>query len=76
MRPCGSEHHNQNGVYLWFDACLFDQSMLCHLLAYMGLLGIEGVDLICVDAFQGIEPYHGLGQLSPDQLETNSPVPS
>jgi hypothetical protein len=55
-------------VVLWFDACLFDQSMLCHILTCMRVLGMETADLLCIDAFPGIEPYHGLGQLSPDQL--------
>jgi hypothetical protein len=26
------------------------------------------VELLCVDAFPGIEPFHGLGQLHPEQL--------
>lgn len=55
-------------VILWSDACLFDQSMLCHILACMKYLGREDASLICVDAFPGIEPFHGLGQLSPEQL--------
>jgi hypothetical protein len=55
-------------LVLWFDACLFDQSMLCHILTCMRILGTEKADLLCIDAFPGIEPYHGLGQLSPDQL--------
>jgi hypothetical protein len=55
-------------VVLWFDACLFDQSMLCHILACLRFLGMEEADLLCIDAFPGIEPYQGLGQLSPDQL--------
>nr|WP_320194189.1 hypothetical protein [uncultured Desulfobacter sp.] len=57
-----------DSLVLWFDACLFDQSMLCHILACMRFLGNEDADLLCIDAFPGIEPYHGLGQLSPDQL--------
>jgi hypothetical protein len=55
-------------LVLWFDACLFDQSMLCHILACMRVLGMENADLLCIDAFPGIKPYHGLGQLSPEQL--------
>lgn len=57
-----------DALVLWFDACLFDQSMLCHILACMRFLGNEHAYLICIDAFPGIDPYHGLGQLSPDQL--------
>ena len=53
---------------LWFDACLFDQAMLCHILARMLERNITNVELLCVDAFDGIEPYDGIGQLSPAQL--------
>lgn len=55
-------------VVLWFDACLFDQSMLCHILACMRFLKNVSAELIVIDGFPGIEPYHGVGQLSPDQL--------
>ena len=55
-------------LLLWFDACLFDQSMLCHILTCMRFLENEKADLLCIDAFPGIDPYHGLGQLSPNQL--------
>ena len=57
-----------DGVILWFDACLFDQSMLCHILACMKVKSIETVELVCVDAFPGIAPFDGLGQLLPDQM--------
>jgi hypothetical protein len=55
-------------IVLWFDACLFDQSMLAHILACLRLRKAKSVELLCVDAFPGIEPFHGLGQLQPDQL--------
>lgn len=55
-------------LVLWFDACLFDQSMLCHILTCMRILENDKADLLCIDAFPGVDPYHGLGQLSPDQL--------
>jgi hypothetical protein len=57
-----------DSVVLWFDACLFDQSMLCHILTCLRVLGTEKADLLCIYAFEGIQPYHGLGQLAPDQL--------
>lgn len=57
-----------DAIVLWFDACLFDQSMLCHILACMRIRAIESAQLICVDAFPGIEPFDGLGQLLPEQL--------
>jgi hypothetical protein len=59
---------NYGSVVLWFDACLFDQSMLAHILTCLHLKEIDGVNLICVDAWPGIEPYNGLGQLKPEDL--------
>ena len=56
------------GIVLWFDACLFDQSMLAHVITCLAHLEISGADLLCVDAFPGISPYNGLGQLTPEQL--------
>ncbi len=55
-------------VVLWFDACLFDQAMLAHVLTCLQHMNAGNVELLCVDAFPGIEPFHGLGQLEPDQL--------
>jgi len=55
-------------IVLWFDACLFDQSMLAHILTCIRSRHAEKVELLCVDEFPGIEPFHGLGQLLPDQL--------
>jgi hypothetical protein len=55
-------------IVLWFDACLFDQSMLVHILACLLHRGIRKVELLCVDAFPGIVPFNGLGQLQPSQL--------
>jgi len=62
------EISNHEKVVLWFDGCLFDQAMLCHLINCLGSLKHEAVELLCIDAFPGIEPYNGLGQLSPEQL--------
>ena len=42
--------------------------MLAHILACLRLLQREHAFLLCVDAFPGITPYNGLGQLSPEQL--------
>ncbi|MEJ2133806.1 MAG: hypothetical protein P8X86_01025 [Desulfofustis sp.] len=56
-------------VVLWFDGCLFDQSMLVHLITCLQHQGITGnVQLLCIDRFPGIEPYIGLGQLTSVQL--------
>jgi len=55
-------------IVLWFDACLFDQSMLTHILMCLRHQSAQNVELLCVSEFPGIEPFHGLGQLQPDQL--------
>ena len=63
-----SEIQPQTQIVLWFDACLFDQSMLCHLLSCLQHLGHTQVTLICIDAHPTIERYNGLGQLQPAEL--------
>lgn len=55
-------------IVLWFDACLFDQTMLSHILTCLLHLDIYNTELICVDSFPGIVPFHGLGQLKPNQM--------
>lgn len=57
-----------DAIVLWFDACLFDQSMLAHILACLPDDAAPKAELLCVDAFPGIVPFNGLGQLNPSQL--------
>ena len=57
-------------IVLWFDACLFDQSMLVHILSCLPHQGITRAELLCVDAYPGIMPFNGLGQLQPSQLSS------
>ncbi len=55
-------------IILWFDACLFDQSMLAHILCCLEDEIRDQVYLLCVSEFPGIKPFNGLGQLSPEQI--------
>lgn len=56
-------------IVLWFDGCLFDQTMLAHVLVCLQKeQGKRSIQVLVIDKFSGIEPYHGLGQLSPAQL--------
>ena len=55
-------------IVLWFDACLFDQAMLVHVLTCLSHVGARNADLLCIDEFPGIVPFDGLGQLLPGQL--------
>ena len=64
---------SQGRIVLWFDACLFDQSMLAHVLTCLHHKGCRQAELLCVDAFPGIEPFNGLGQLQPEQLASLFP---
>lgn len=50
-----------NTVVLWFDGCLFDQSMLAHILSCLYDERPERLYLI-------VEPVHGLGVLDAEQM--------
>lgn len=62
-------------LVLWFDACLYDQSVLARLLA--GLSNFESLpaetSLICVGEFPGKPRFKGLGELSPAELASLFP---
>jgi len=62
------EAAEHDDIVLWFDACLFDLSMLCHIVTCAAEKGIDRLQLVYVDSYPGVLPFHGLGQLSPEQL--------
>ena len=55
---------------LWFEHDLHDQLQLLQILAALAAQPETRAVLICVNAFPGVEPFHGLGQLTPAQLAT------
>jgi hypothetical protein len=60
-------------VVIWLEHDLFDQLQLLRLLDWFGSRddlggGRTRLSLICIGSFPGIEPFHGLGQLSPEQM--------
>ncbi|UQZ32485.1 RNA polymerase subunit sigma [Paenibacillus sp. PK3_47] len=61
-------------VVLWFEHDLFDQSMLAYLLHWFNSQkpGSTRLSLLCIGEFPGIELFHGLGQLTAEQLQTLS----
>jgi hypothetical protein len=69
-------------VVLWFEHDLFDQLLLVRHLDWFARrnLGRTALSLICIGEFPGFEPFHGLGQLNPEQLTsllgTREPVSS
>lgn len=68
------EYTRYDEVVLWFEHDLFDQSMLAYLLHAFkrNMPGRTKLSLLCIGEFPGIEPFHGLGQLTPAQLGTLS----
>jgi hypothetical protein len=55
-------------VVLWFEHDLYDQLQLIQILALAA--GAETLELIQVDSFPGRPTFHGLGELTADELET------
>jgi len=63
-------------VVLWFEHDLYDQLQLLQLLHWFAREGTHGarLSLVQVDRFPGVEPFHGLGQLTGEQLRSLLPV--
>lgn len=55
-------------VVLWFEHDLYDQLQLLQILAALSDEPGAAVEMICIDAFPGVVPFYGLGQLTPMQL--------
>lgn len=63
-------------VVLWFEHDLYDQLQLLQILALAGDVGPdpERFELIGVGEFDGRPDFHGLGELTADELETLWPL--
>lgn len=59
-------------VVLWFEHDLYDQLQLIQILDWFQGRDIAStlLSLICIGEFAGVEPFHGLGQLTGEQLAT------
>ncbi len=55
-------------VVLWFEHDLYDQLQLLQILATLAAQRGTTAELIAIDAFPGVEPFYGLGQLTTPQL--------
>jgi hypothetical protein len=69
-----SELDSYDEIVFWFDSCLFDLSMLAHLLACIPDNILHKCKLICVSEFEDIKPFNGLGQLDADQMKSLYPL--
>ena len=67
-----SEHEE---VVLWFEHDLFCQVQLIYLLKWFAAreIGKTKLSLVCIDEFPGVHPFHGLGQLNQEQLQSLFP---
>lgn len=57
-------------VILWFDACLYDQVVLCRQLDWFSRqsLGDTRLSMVTISEYPGLPVFHGLGELNADQL--------
>jgi hypothetical protein len=62
-------------ITLWFEHDLLDQLQLLQLLDWFAAADIGKVDvgIVCIGDFPGIDPFRGLGQLSPEQIASLEP---
>jgi len=57
-----------DAVVLWFEHDLYDQLQILQILDSLAGASPARAQMICIDRFPGIEPFHGLGQLRPEQI--------
>ena len=57
-------------VILWFEHDLLDQLQLLQLLDWFSRHDLAGtrLEIICINTFEGVDPFRGLGQLTPEQI--------
>jgi hypothetical protein len=69
-------YREHDELVLWFEHDVFDQLLLARHLHWLGTQGhvATRLSLICIDRFPGVEPFHGLGQLTPGQLASLFPT--
>src|SRR6185436_20006386 len=64
------EHRTVDEMILWFEHDLFDQLLLIRTLDGLASrdLGLTRLALICIGEHPQVKPFHGLGQLTPEQM--------
>jgi len=62
-------------IVLWFEHDQFDQIILIRLLDWFAAhkVPIDRLSLICIDAYPGIDPFYGIGQLDGEALNALFP---
>ncbi|MBF0383080.1 MAG: hypothetical protein HQL69_18825 [Magnetococcales bacterium] len=66
---------NYDEIVLWFEHDLYDQLQLLQILDWFSKEDLSNISLsmICINAFDGVNPFYGLGQLSPEQMASLFP---
>jgi len=69
---------NYDEVILWFEHDVLDQLQILQILNFFAAQELEStkLSLICINQFEEIEPFRGLGQLTPEQIATLLPLKS
>lgn len=67
---CIRKANSYDAVTLWLEHDLYDQLQLLQILAtFASMTGRPAkLSLICIDRYEGIERFYGLGQLTPMQI--------
>ncbi|VAW52522.1 hypothetical protein MNBD_GAMMA05-1109 [hydrothermal vent metagenome] len=58
-------------VIIWIEHDLYDQLQLLQLLSWFSEqpLGTTKLQIICIDHFDGVSPFYGIGQLDSEQMK-------
>ncbi len=66
----------EDELVLWFEHDLFDQLLLIRTLDRLAShdLGLTRLSLICIGEHPEVQPFHGLGQVSPGQMAALLPA--
>jgi len=64
--------HQYDRVILWLEHDLYDQLQLLQILSWFSEqpLGAAQLQIICINHFDGVSPFYGIGQLNPEQMKT------
>ncbi len=70
----GSDRYGR--IILWFEHDLLDQLQILQLLDWFAAAGrdLGQIHILCIDRFDGVEPFRGLGQLNREQMATLLPL--
>lgn len=70
------DHRAEDELVLWFEHDLFDQLLLIRTLDRLASqdLGLTRLSLICIGEHPEVQPFLGLGQLTPEQMAALLPA--